>query len=159
MSLGTLTFSRTLVAQECASCGMTFAVPQDFDSRRRDDHGNFFCPSGHSQRYSGKSELEKAREELVRERARLDQACAEANYQRARAERGDRQIRARKAVATRLRNRLKSGRCPCCSHEFKDLKRHMRTEHPKWNPERAVDALARLAIAHERGERALEIAS
>ncbi|MEA3246271.1 MAG: hypothetical protein U9Q74_08965 [Gemmatimonadota bacterium] len=68
--------------------------------------------------------------------------AAEAAYQRDRADRGDRQIRARKAVATRLRNRMKAGRCPCCSHRFTDLREHMRTEHPKWNPERAADALA-----------------
>lgn len=142
MSRGTLTFSRTLYTQEYCVCGITFAVPEDFDKRRRNDHASFFCPAGHPHTYTAKSELARAREELTRTRACMDKVQAEADFQRDRANRGDRQIRARKAVTTRLRNRLQSGLCPCCSHVFKDLKRHLRAEHPKWNPERAAEALA-----------------
>ena len=52
-----------------------------------------------------------------------------------------RSIRARKGVATRLRNRIARGQCPCCSESFKNLKLHMKSKHPKWDIEKAVVAL------------------
>lgn len=36
---------------ECASCSVTFSVTDHFESRRREDHANFYCPNGHVNYY------------------------------------------------------------------------------------------------------------
>lgn len=43
----------------CASCGIAFCITDDFERRRREDHKGFFCPSGHSNHYPQKTEVEK----------------------------------------------------------------------------------------------------
>lgn len=45
-----------IVVQTCCSCHMLFGVDGDFDKRRRNDHNWFYCPNGHPQHYSGKTE-------------------------------------------------------------------------------------------------------
>jgi uncharacterized C2H2 Zn-finger protein len=138
----TLTYSSTLGLETCCNCGMSFGMPVDYQRRRREDHGWFHCPAGHAQHYAGKSEEEKLRDELTREKHRTEQARAEADDQRARKLIAQRSIRARKGVATRLRNKIAAGKCPCCSASFKDLKQHMQAKHPKWDLEKAAVAIA-----------------
>lgn len=48
----------------CCTCGIPFAVSDDFDERLRKCHNEFFCPAGHAQSYTGKSEEEKLRDIL-----------------------------------------------------------------------------------------------
>ncbi len=136
-----LRYTEELVTENCCTCAMTFAVPSEFQKRRQDDKRAFYCPSGHSMSYLGKSEADKLRDELTRERARLDQAKAEAERLRGRVALRERQVAARKAVATKLRKRISVGKCPCCHAQFTDLKQHMQTQHPKWDPEKAAEAL------------------
>lgn len=131
----------------CYLCAMRFAMPLDYQRRRREDHQDFYCPAGHPQHYFAKSDAEKLRDELTRERARLDQEKAEVARLRGRVALRDRQVAARKAVATKLRKRIAAGKCPCCHAKFTDLARHMNTRHPDWNPERAAEALAAKARA------------
>lgn len=131
-----------LGTEVCVNCGMTFAMPLDFQNRRRDDHASFCCPMGHSQHYAGKSETEKLRDELTRERARLDQEKALTESLSRSLTFTERQVSARKAVATKLRKRIAAGKCPCCHAQFKDLKTHMKAQHPSWNPEQAAEAIA-----------------
>lgn len=107
----------------CANCGITFGVPRRFESDRRTDHKSFFCPSGHSNYYPGKSDEERLRERVEQlERAR-DNALARANEAQL-------EIRARKGVATKLRKKLAHGECPCCRKTFKTLAKHMAAKHP-----------------------------
>lgn len=137
-----LLVTTTLSTITCCQCSMLFGVPARFETDRRRDHKDFFCPAGHRQHYPQRSDLEIARDEAARAKHAAEQASARAAEERNRREGAERQLRARKAVATRLRNKIAAGRCPCCSHQFKDLRAHMRTEHPQWNPERGAEALA-----------------
>lgn len=132
----------TLEHVECAKCSMVFGVTEKFQRERRADHAAFFCPNGHSNYYPVKSEAEKLRDQLAGERARLDQERAETARLRRRVALRDRQVAARKAVATKLRKRIASGKCPCCHAKFKDLAQHMTVKHPHWNPEQAAEAIA-----------------
>lgn len=59
-------FTAQLNVEYCCDCGMPFAMTADFQKRRRDDHGSFYCPAGHSQHYTGKTEAEKQRERADR---------------------------------------------------------------------------------------------
>lgn len=54
----------TMTPLECPTCGVVFAVPERLVQLRRDDHDSFYCPSGHSQSFRGKSVAEKRVEEL-----------------------------------------------------------------------------------------------
>ena len=49
----------------CATegCGVTYALTTGFDKRRRDDHGTFYCPNGHTHSYP-----QKTAEEILRDR-------------------------------------------------------------------------------------------
>ncbi len=59
-------FTATLVVETCCNCGINFGITRDFYGKRREDHKSFYCPAGHSQYYSGKSETEKKQEEIDR---------------------------------------------------------------------------------------------
>lgn len=45
----------------CAThgCGISFWMTDAFESRRRKDKGNFYCPNGHPMVYVGESDSEK----------------------------------------------------------------------------------------------------
>jgi hypothetical protein len=128
----TIDVSVNLVTETCcvSTCGILFAVPEDWQRQRRRDHTNFYCPNGHHQAYQAKTKEEQLRDELAKAKQALD-------YQR---QRGDRleddkthlkhQVRAQKGVATRLRNKAIAGICAFCEHEFANVAEHVRAEHP-----------------------------
>lgn len=121
----TLNYTEQLVVEHCCSCGMAFAMPADYESRRRDDHRNFYCPAGHSQYYTGKSEAEKQRDRadwLERQLANRDEDL--------RATRAS--LIATKGVLTKTRKRIAHGVCPCCKRTFANLERHMSNQHPDY---------------------------
>jgi hypothetical protein len=111
---------------QCCNCGVNFGMSDELYEQRRADHKSWFCPNGHGQHFTGKSEADKLREELERTTARLtarlDQAKADADYQK-------RLAAAAKGAATKMRKRIQAGVCPCCNRHFKDLQRHMETKH------------------------------
>lgn len=110
--MAVITLQERLLSQNCCTCGILFAIPEAYDKQRQEDHKSFFCPAGHSQCYIGKTEAEKLRDQLAAK---------------------EREIAAAKKIV--------AGRCPCCSHKFKDLAIHMRSEHPNYDPEKAVAAI------------------
>ncbi len=122
---------------DCAKCGLTFGVSDEFKSQRRDDHAMFYCPNGHTNYYPYKSKAERIQVELENERAarRKDIEAKQAAFSRAlNAERErDHHWTERKKTNTRLRHlkeRVKHGVCPCCHRTFADVARHMETKHP-----------------------------
>lgn len=62
----------------CASCGMVFWAPAAWVKARREDHLTFKCPNNHDLWFGGKTEAEKLRDELDREKR-----CCESNRARA----------------------------------------------------------------------------
>lgn len=138
------------VTEECCACGMPFAMTADFKSRRLKDHKSFYCPSGHSQHYIGKSEEQKLREQLERERL-----AREAESGRAALLESQRDAIARNYG--RMRERIKNGVCPCCNRAFQNLMQHMRTKHPDFGQHQMLRALrdtfglTQRAIADEIG--------
>lgn len=132
MSLfNTLTYTGTLVVETCCECKMKFALDREFYNERRNDHKLFFCPAGHQQFYSGKSDKEKLEQEVkaLKEReSYLEEAKARLHNQLASSKHRE---RAQKAAKTRLFNRVKNGVCPCCNRTFSNLAEHMKTKHPE----------------------------
>lgn len=130
MATETFTSIGTFIIEHCCNCGMAFAVSNDFYERRRNDHNIFYCPAGHPQHYTGKSEAEKLRDEIRYRDGRI------ADLQASRFALHDQLIRQKnitrseKAAKTRIKNRVSHGICPCCNRTFKQLANHMKSKHP-----------------------------
>ena len=57
---------------ECCVCGIPIVMPAALNKRFLENRTlQFYCPSGHSQHYTGKTALEKANEEATRLRTQL----------------------------------------------------------------------------------------
>lgn len=110
------------VTEQCCHCGISFAMTADLYRRRLNDHNKFYCPNGHAQHYSGKTEAQKLRDQLERERSMREATEARA----VKIEKHRNQI---KKAHQKMRARVMNGVCPCCNRTFQNLMRHMQTEH------------------------------
>jgi hypothetical protein len=110
---------------ECASCAMPFAVIERFETDRRKDHSSFYCPAGHSNFFSHKTDEEKLREQVKDLQAAKDFEQQQRRAADAEAE------RLRKAVK-RAKKRTANGICPCCHRTVKQMAAHMKTKHPEY---------------------------
>ena len=128
----TISFTDTLVVMTCW-CGINHAVPEDLRDyqRRQHDDGreviSIYCPLGHTHVPAGKSEAQKLRERLERERDHSARVAAARDQAEASA-------RAYKGAATRARKRAAAAVCPCCKRSFVQLRRHMAAKHPDYDP-------------------------
>lgn len=128
----TQTFVGTLVIETCCNCGIPFGITEEIRDRRLEDHESFYCPNGHGQRYTGKTEAQKLREELARQKQFKEWAEARAESYKDQAETAEARRRGQKAANTRLKKRIAAGVCPCCRRNFQDLHRHMASQHPDY---------------------------
>ena len=115
-----------IVAHWCTGCGIPYGLPTGFLDQRRKDHQSWTCPNG-CVRYFPKG---PDQEQLLRERLKsLESTLTHTRDQRDAAQRS---ANAQKGVATRIKNRVAKGVCPCCNRTFVDLGRHMAGQHPTW---------------------------
>jgi hypothetical protein len=136
-----LTYTTELVAETCCVCGVPFAWPREMREAALKDHSvSFWCPSGHSQYFTGKTEEEKLREQLDASRRRADMAEQAARISRGKADEARRSASAYKGVATRQRKRIGRGACPCCNHHFANVEQHMESQHPGWAQQEVTTA-------------------
>ena len=115
----------TFVTEDCCSCGVAFAITKELRDRRAEDHERFYCPNGHGQSYTGKTEAQKLTEQLEQVKVQRDHARAETERQK-------RLAAAAKGQVTKMRNRVARGVCPQdgCKRSFTDLQSHVETCHP-----------------------------
>lgn len=119
----------TLIVMVCGECGVAFGLEAEYRKERLDNHRlGWYCPNGHSRVFSGKTDLEKLKDELKAERDYQALLLAERDQIEA-------SRRAYKGQATRLRNRALAGECPVCGQHLRDLSRHMGRMHPDEKPE------------------------
>ncbi len=118
-----------LEVRVCPTCGITYAGPMRFFENRRQTGGGWWCPNGHSLSFT-KTEAERLREKVEAEkrntnfwRERSQTARKEAEHEAARAN-------GYKGALTKVKKRVGNGVCPCCNRTFKDLARHMESQHP-----------------------------
>lgn len=126
----TLEYTEQLVVEYCCACSMAYAMPADFQRRRRDDHVNFYCPAGHPQHYYGKTEAEKQRERAERLQRQVEAREADIRTEQRRLESERRAHAATKGQLTKTKKRIANGVCPCCNRTFANLERHMTGQHP-----------------------------
>jgi hypothetical protein len=134
-----VTIQMTFVVCCHAGCGVTFGMPQRMSDDRRKDHQLFYCPNGHSQHFNTKSEaellkdkvaqLEKDKQSLIKKREWADESARKATHDAKTA-----RSHAKRAItiSRKLRQRLKTGLCPCCEVKFDNLEAHMSEVHPKY---------------------------
>lgn len=128
-------------------CGVRSGIEVDYISRLRETHAWFYCPNGHRQQFPQETEAERLKRQLTLTENSLTFARGDTQRARDRAKHAEARLRGTKGVVTRMRRRLVAGRCVCCSKQFKDLETHMKSRHPKWNPDRAAEALTEKAKA------------
>jgi hypothetical protein len=121
----TIQFTTTYVLEECCSCGISFAVTSEFRERQLalKEKGQFFCPNGHAQHFTGKSLKDQlAAEERRRANAEEGERIAWAEAERLRKE------------AAAVKRRAKAALCPVpgCKRSFVQLARHIHTKHPEY---------------------------
>lgn len=139
----TIKVEQELVTETCFSCRMLFAMTAEFQRSMIERPGtSFYCPQGHSQHYTGKSDADKLREQLAeerRQRQRAEQNVAmwadDAREARELAEHERRRANGYKGHAAKITKRAKAGVCPCCNRHFVALERHMATKHPTFTPD------------------------
>ena len=118
----TVSILTTMEFLTCSVCGIRFAAPGFWLSKRRDDHEIFYCPSGHSQYFPAKSQAEIAISDRNKVQAKLNEALhAQVVLEK--------KLNEEKAKLARLETRISHGICPCCNRSFKDLERHMKLKH------------------------------
>lgn len=112
------------VMEECCDCGLPFFMPKYHKEMLLKSHASFYCPNGHGQHYTGKSEAQKRIEELEKQIAAEKQA-----YDNVANAMLDEKNKAKKLQ--RQLNRVHKGVCPCCNRTFENLQKHMATKHPE----------------------------
>lgn len=118
-----------MYSQTCCNCGIEFAVPSDFDKRRREDHKSFYCPWGHSQSYTGDSTEQKLRRELAEAQRQRDEAQRRIEFEKNDAIAARRVATTAKNKLKRIEHRVNCGVCPHCQRTFKQLAAHMKSKH------------------------------
>lgn len=124
-----------MISVTCCNCGCLFGMAQSLNSWFRADADRwFYCPRGHKQHYSNENnDLEKLRLERNRLKQGQAQLYDQIRDEQLGREAAERRARAMKGVATRMKNRVKRGVCPCCNRTFADLARHMAGQHPDFD--------------------------
>jgi hypothetical protein len=89
-----------LVLKTCPVCGIHYAVPSQFDEKRRQDHRSFHCPNGHSLSFRGETPEERRIRRLSEELNHMVACC---DRERNKARMNDYRARHWKGRVTRLR--------------------------------------------------------
>lgn len=129
MSTNTIEYTGVLQVLDCGVCHVDFAIDKGWLARLKRTGDWFWCPNGHQIHYST-TENQKLKREVELLKAARDRADARARAAQDQADAAERQRRAYKGQATRLRNRAAAGVCPCCTRTFQNLQRHMTSKHP-----------------------------
>lgn len=128
----TLRYSGELTVVKCW-CGMRHAVPAELDDLQDRQHDNgrtqvaIYCPLGHQHERAGEGEAARLERQLQTERDRAARLAAERDQIQA-------SLTAQKGATTRARKRAAAAVCPCCKRSFVQLRRHMATKHPGYDP-------------------------
>jgi len=127
------TIVTNMVTIYCYKCGIAFCVTKDFNEKRLENRNKeFWCPAGHGQVYTGKSDLDKIKEQLRRSELETEQAERELKATR-------RSRTALRGQITKTKNRISKGVCPCCNRQFTNMQRHMETKHPDYAEEKKIN--------------------
>lgn len=99
---------------ECCNCHIVFAVPRELREQLKETHKTFYCPKGHPQYYTGKSNLEKWKEysESIEKQLQCCKSDKEELFDEIKKIREDKKVLYKeitnlKRIKTRYKNKLK----------------------------------------------------
>lgn len=140
----TQTYSTTMVYEECCSCGIPFGIPKDFRQQCLNDRGfdgkAFYCPNGHKQWYTGKTQEQKDRDEAVQRAKNAEEAGERARHQlritREELKAMEHSRNGMKGALVSTQNRAKKAMCPApgCKRHFVNVAKHIAGQHPDYVP-------------------------
>lgn len=149
----TLILTVKFVTETCCydGCGVEFAMTRGFYNECVQNPGvgtgrAFFCPNGHRQWYTGKSDAQRVKEL----EARVREQSEEVNLQRGLTELARREAKREKTRRTNMETRIMAGVCPKCKRTFSDLAEHMKMQHGK--KEQRERAIAERIHDEQHGE-------
>ena len=126
----TFEYVGTLKVTSCW-CGIQLAIPSDLHAiATRQKDFTVWCPLGHKYIYGDTTE-----DKLDEERRRRQEAERQKQATRELLEFEQRSHAATRGHVTRKKKqlaRVKEGVCPCCNRTFKQLARHMKSQHPEF---------------------------
>lgn len=111
------------VTEECCVCHVIFAVTTAHNDRLRAKGELFYCPNGHSQRYT-ETTVQKLQKQL-------DAQKAQTELQRQLRVEAEKRTIAQRGLVTKLQKRIHAGVCPHCQRTFSQLAKHMQSKHPE----------------------------
>ena len=126
-----LTKTTELNLYDCVACGAPIVLTVPHERSLRNDHREFYCPTGHPQCFPQETEAERLRKALHTaelEKTRLAQQAHEAQNA---CDRNAIKAAVAEREAARMKKRAAAGVCPCCNRTFIQLQRHMKTKHPE----------------------------
>ncbi len=103
----------------CYKCGVPFAVPAKMRQELIRTQESFYCPSGHSQCYTGETAEQRLKRQLEEKEKTISRLAVEKI-----------QLDGQVSTLNRKLKRVHNGTRPCCKRSFKNLQRHMKTKHP-----------------------------
>lgn len=121
----------------CPMCGVTYGIPtamQEAAHAAGNRQITWFCPNGHNLGYNAESDEEKARK-----KAESDADWYRKRHQAERdlREHTEHKLRAQKGATTKAKKRHAAALCPCCNRSFVQLRRHLASQHPDYDPAKA----------------------
>lgn len=135
-TFGQITYTGLIEPTSCGVCGVHFGMQADMLRKCRDTGAEFYCPNGHRLVFR-QTEAEKLRDQLAAAKGREDQLRARVTSLDGEVEHQRKRVQGYQGALTKVKKRVGNGVCPCCQRTFKDLARHMGTQHPDYSGEGA----------------------
>lgn len=99
----------------CCNCAVVFGFPKDHEARLRQTRQTFYCPNGHGQSFTGKTEAEKLREQLEAVKRTADYLRTDLDRVRADRDHAQRQVQGYKGAFTKAKKQVERMKehCDC----------------------------------------------
>jgi len=120
MAFATLNNTITVNLYNCCTCGTAVGLEANLERGLRENKNTWYCPNGHPQVFTGKTEADKLRDELKRKEQELSNKVIEQLTTEAELKKTKRSLK-----------RLHQGVCSCCNRSFANLAEHIKNEHPE----------------------------
>lgn len=135
----TSTFTQSIeMVQVVCSCGMVYCIPEPYRSNCQRHGKSWHCPGCQVSWGFSESEADRLRKRLLAQEAETKAAREATARERDRRQAEERSHAATRGQLTKVKRRSAAGVCPCCSHRFLDVRRHMKAKHPEHFDSRKV---------------------
>ncbi len=128
-------FSSSLKVIDCGGCGGTYALSSHFLDNRRKDGESWTCPYCRQWMAYCENENDRLKKDLERQkRSTAYQMREKENYlqQRNTLERSRNGMKGVLVREQKKLARVRRGVCPCCNRHFRNVQRHMDSQHPNY---------------------------